>query len=186
MSKGKTAEYAGHGISDDGSWDPGCTYKKKGKTYTEAALVLDITKSFVAYSKGSGISVISDIPKNNINMNNQIIMSNKAGCKVHIAIHCDWEKAESGTLPLFVSDEGRKLAVCLNKSVMAGMGMRTRGVCKRTDLKELNATNAVAVIFECGSIKADLKKMQNADAYGKYLAKGLCNYYGIKFTGKKK
>ena len=188
MSKKKTAEFAGHGKSTDGSWDPGCTYRPKHskKTITEAELVLAIDKYFVGYSKGSKIDVISDTNGNKINMVKQVVLSNKEGCRVHVALHCDFEGAPTGTIPLYASVEGRKLAACLNKAVMKDMSMKTRGLCHRTDLYELNATNAVTVIFECGSIKKDLRKMKDAKHYGKALAKGLCKYYGIKFTGKYK
>ena len=174
--------YAGHGVSTNGLFDPGCVYKKKGKTYTEADLVLAITKYMVHYAKRSGINVTTDATTGNkINMIRQIQLSNAKGCDVHIAIHCDWKEAGSGTRPLYLSPEGRKLAVCLNKAVIKDMNMKTFGVDRRTDLAELNETNAVACIFECGSIKADLKKMQQAKKYGKALAKGLCNYLGVKF-----
>ena len=157
------------------------------KTYTEADLVEQITKYFVAYSRGNGLTVITDAPANKINMIKQVALSNKDGCTVHIAIHCDYSGAPSGTLPLYKSEAGRRLAVALNKRVMKDMSMRTRGVCHRTDLFELNSTNAVAVIYECGSIKADLRKMLDAKHYGRALAKGLCtDYYGMKFKGKMK
>ena len=184
--KPKSAEFGGHGISTDGKWDPGCTYKKGGKTYTEAELVGKITKYFVAYSKGSNLSVITDMPKNNINMIKQVELSNKEGCRVHVAIHCDYKDAPTGTAPLYASTKGRKLAACLNKAVMKDMSIKTRGLTHRTDLYELNATNATAVIYECGSISKDLRTMQQAKRYGKALAKGTCDYYGVKFTGKMK
>ena len=41
------AVQCGHGVSLDGSWDSGCAYKSGGKQYTEAALMLPITKAAV-------------------------------------------------------------------------------------------------------------------------------------------
>ena len=182
MSKRKVAVYIGHGTSTSGGWDAGCVYGK----YTEAGLMKPIVGACVAYLKGSGLQVITDYPANNINMVRQVQQSNQAHVEVHVAFHCDYSKAPSGTLPLYVSGNGRKLAEKMNKYVMKKTGMKTRGVGHRSDLYELNATTAPAVIFECGSIKADLKTMKNkADAYGKGAAQGICKYLGITFTGKK-
>ena len=61
------------------------------------------------------------------------------------------------------------------------MGMKSRGVIKRTDLWELNGTDMVACILETGAIKADLSNLKNkSDAYGKAIAKGICDYLGIQ------
>jgi N-acetylmuramoyl-L-alanine amidase len=182
MSKKVVGLYIGHGDSTDGSKDSGCTYKG----YTEAELMKPITGACVAYLKGSGVKVITDYPGNKINMVKQVAKSNAKGVDIHVAFHCDYDKSPSGTLPLYTSVNGKKLATLMNKYVMKYVGIKTRGVGKRTDLYELNATNMPAVIFECGSIKKDLKKMQKkADAYGKGAAQGICKYLGIPFTGKK-
>lgn len=173
----------GHGRSTSGGWDAGCVYKK----YTEAELMKPIVGACVAYLRGSGVEVITDYPDNRINMIKQVVISNGRAARVHVAFHCDYSKAPSGTLPLYSSSKGRKLAVLMNKHVIEEVGIKTRGVAKRTDLYELNKTDMPAVIFECGSIKADLKKMRKkADEYGKGAAKGICEYIGVKFTGKKK
>ena len=54
----KVAVFAGHGTSQNGSWDSGCVYGK----YTEAALVAKIAASCVHYLKTSGVEVITDAP----------------------------------------------------------------------------------------------------------------------------
>ena len=182
MSKKVVAVFIGHGNSTNGAWDSGCTYKG----YTEAGLMKPITGACVAYLRGSGVKVVTDYPGNKINMIEQVSKSNKKDVACHVAFHCDWSKAPSGTLPLYTSAKGRKLATLMNKYVMKYVGIKTLGVAKRTDLYELNQTDAPAVIFECGSIKKDLKKMRKKyDAYGKGAAKGICKYLGVKFTGKK-
>jgi N-acetylmuramoyl-L-alanine amidase len=183
MSKFYPSLNAGHGKSTDGSWDSGCVYGK----YTEANLMLPITKYMVSYLRGSGVKILTDADNGNKrNMIADVTLANKEGCNIYVSIHCDYSQAPKGTMPLYVSESGRKLAVALNKAVMKDMDMKTRGVCKRTDLYELNASNGVACIFETGSIKADLKKLKKSKAYGKALAKGLCKYMGVKFTGKMK
>lgn len=175
----------GHGRSTDGSWDPGCTYKKNGRTYTEAELMLSITKRMVKYLRGSGLTIKTDADKNNnINMIKSVEAANKAKVDTYVSLHCDWSKAGSGTMPLYYSAKGKKLAADLDKSVRGYMGLKCRGITKRTDLHELTATDAVACIYETGGIKADLKTLQRADDYGWALARGLCDYKGVTFKFK--
>lgn len=175
----KIAVQCGHGVSTDGSWDSGCVYGK----YTEAALMLKITKAAVKYLRASGITVISDADKdNNKNMIADVQWANKEGVSAYISIHCDYSKAPKGVMPLYVSSSGKKLATALNKSIKSEMGMKSRGVQKRTDLWELNGTDMTACILETGAIKADLAILRDKpDQYGKAIAKGICSYLGVKF-----
>lgn len=183
----KVGVYCGHGISTDGSWDSGCVYTKNGKTYTEADLMKPITTACVQYLRGSGVKVYEDIPKNDRNMVKQVEKSNKYNVALHVAFHCDYSKAPKGTIPLYYSSSGKKLAKAMNKYVCRYSGLTTRGICKRTDLYELKATNMPACILEVGSIKADLTIMRKKyDEIGKGAAQGICEYLGVKFTGKKK
>ena len=178
----KVAVFCGHGTSQDGSWDSGCTYKHKGKVYTEAALMKKVTESCVYYLRKSGVEVVTDVPSNGINMVKQVAKSNAEGVKIHVAFHCDYDKAPAGTLPLYASESGKKLAAAMNKRVLQYTSLKTRGLCKRTDLYELNATHATAVIFECGSIKADLVRLvRQYDAIGFGAARGICEYLGVDF-----
>ena len=176
--KYKVALQCGHGKSTDGTWDSGCTYAG----YTEASLMLPITKSAVKYLRSYGVTVISDSDKNNNkNMIADVRWANKEKCDIYVSIHCDYKKSPSGVMPLYVSSGGKKLATALNNAVKSGMGMKSRGVVRRTDLWELNGTDMVACILETGSIKADLSTLKNkADAYGKCIAKGICAYLGVK------
>lgn len=178
------AVMCGHGTSSDGSWDCGCSYTTGGKTYTEAALMLPITKAAVKYLRAQkGITVISDADSNNNkNMLADVSWANRVGADVYVSIHCDYYKAASGVYPLYVSTSGKKLATALNTQVKKVLGMKSRGVGKRTDLYELNGTDGVACILETGAIKADLSVLKNkSDAYGKAIAKGICNYLGITY-----
>lgn len=190
----------GHGVSLDGSWDPGTVYDidrdgKVEKSETEAALMLPIGKAAVKYLKWSGFTVYTDAygndgktssDDNNMNMVKCIQRANKLKVDAYISLHCDWYKAQSGTLPLYhpSSKQGKALANAINKAVMADMNMKTRGLSARKDLGELNDTNMIACIFETGSIKNDAKKLKDADDYGKAIARGICNYYGVKLVTK--
>jgi N-acetylmuramoyl-L-alanine amidase len=144
--------------------------------------MLPITKAAVKYLRASGVTVISDADtNNNKNMIADVRWANKEGVSIYVSLHGDWYKAPTGTMPLYVSAKGKALATAINKAVMSGMSMKTRGVTKRTDLYELNYTDAPACIFETGSIKADIKKLKESDKYGKCIAQGICNYLGIAF-----
>ena len=174
----KIALMCGHGKSTDGSWDCGTSYGGNN----EAALMLPITKAAVKYLRASGVTVISDADtNNNKNMIADVSWANKEKVSIYVSIHCDWYKAPTGTMPLYVSTKGKALATAINKAVMSGMSMKTRGVTKRTDLYELNYTDAPACIFETGSIKADISKLKESDKYGKCIAQGICNYLGVTF-----
>ena len=175
----------GHGVSIDGSWDSGCVYNK----YTEAALMLKITRAAVKYLRAAGVKVISDADHgNNKNMIEDVRWANRVGCDLYVSIHCDYSGAPKGVMPLYVSGSGKKLGKCLEKSIKADMKMKSRGVQKRTDLWELNGTDMTACILETGSIKGDLATLRDKpDAYGKAIAKGICSYLGVTFrAGKKK
>lgn len=178
----KVGIYVGHGTSTDGTFDTGTTYGG----HTEADYMLPIVQSAVKYLEISGVTVYTDAnKKNNINMIKQVELSNSKGVDVHVAVHCDYFKAPTGTMPLYLSAEGKKLADDMNKYVMTDMKMVTRGVTKRADLYELNASNAVACIFECGSIDDDYSKFLDYDKYGKAIAKGICAYLGVTFKASK-
>lgn len=175
----KIAVMCGHGTQTNGKWDCGTTYAG----YSEAALMLPITKAAVKYLRASGITVISDADtNNNKNMIRDVAWANKEKVQLYCSIHCDYSKAPSGVMPLYVSANGKKLATALNNAIKNGMPMKSRGVVKRTDLYELNATDAPACILETGSIKADLKILRDQpDKYGKLIAQGICNYLGVAF-----
>lgn len=173
----KIALMCGHGRSTDGTWDSGTAYAGK----TEAALMLPITKAAVKYLRSYGVEVISDADTNNDkNMIADVRWANKEKVVLYVSVHCDYYKAPSGVMPLYVSAKGKVLATALNDAIKNGLPIRSRGVVKRSDLYELNQTDAVACILETGSIKADINKLKESDKYGKCIAQGICNYLGIK------
>lgn len=168
----------GHGKSLDGTWDSGCVYGK----YTEADLMLKITKVAVKYLRLAGVKVLTDADNgNNRNMKSSVAWANSKGCKLYMSLHCDYKLATAGVAPLFKSATGKKMATTIGRKAATLMGMKWKGAFKRTDLYELNATNMPAVIFEAGAIKADLKYLKQYAKYGKALAKAICKYIGVKF-----
>lgn len=178
MSK-TIAVHCGHGVSLDGSWDSGCVYKG----HSEAKLMLAITKAAVKYLRASGVKVQSDADHgNNKNMIADVRQANNSGVAMYLSIHCDYSGAPRGVMPLYVSGSGKKLAKCLEKTIKKDMGMKSRGVQKRTDLWELNGTDMTACILETGSIKGDLATLRDhPNKYGKAIAKGICAYLGVAF-----
>ena len=172
-NKDVVALMCGHGKSLDGNWDPGCVYKD----YTEAALMLPITKAAAKYLRSKGVKVLTDADKNNNrNMTSCVAWANKQKADLYISVHCDYKKAPNGVAPLYVSKAGKKMGKSIGKTVAAKMGMTYKGVSKRYDLYELNATNMPAIILETGAIKADLKYLKDADKYGAALATAIINY----------
>ena len=179
MSEKSIGVYCGHGTQTNGVWDAGCTWNG----YNEANLCMKVTKSCVKWLENSGVKVITDAPKNQINMVMQTDKSNSNKVTCHVAFHCDYDKAPAGTIPLYKSEKGRKLAKWMNYYVVKDVGMKTRGLCKRNDLYELNCTDMPAVIFELGAIKADIKYLRDKhEALGKACAHGICKYLGVKFN----
>lgn len=174
----------GHGTMTNGVWDPGCTYKGK----SEAALMLPITKAAVKYLRGSDVKVQTDaFSGNSRNMIADVQLANRAGADIYVSVHCDYYPAPAGILPLYLSGSGKKMAKKMAKWVKKYTGCKSRGLAKRPDLYELKDSDGVACIFECGSIRADLKNFEKkADEYGRGIAHGICSYLGVPFTGKKK
>lgn len=173
----------GHGISLDGSWDPGTVYGN----YTEARLMLAITKVAVKYLRQSGVKVLTDADKNNNrNMTSCVAWANKQGAKYYMSVHCDWYKASKGIYPQYYSTAGKKMSDAIGKATAKTLGMYYKGALKRPDLYEVTATDMVAVLFETGSIKADLSYLTNPDKYGKALAKAICAFIGVSFVEAKK
>ena len=169
----------GHGTQLNGVWDSGCAYK----TYTEAELMLPIVKVAAKLLRKSGVRVITDADKNNNrNMKARVAWANKVGAKLYMSVHCDYKYATKGVAPLYKTESGKAMAVTVGKKVAKQMDMKWKGVFRRTDLYELNATNMPAVIFETGAIKADLKYLKNYKKYGRALAKSICAYLEVKYV----
>lgn len=168
----------GHGKSTDGSWDPGCAYAG----YTEAGLMLPITKAAVKYLRGCGIKVLSDADTgNDKNIIADVRWANAQDVELYVSVHCDYSKAPKGVMPLYVSTKGKKLATALNSAIKSGVGINSRGVIKRLDLWELNGTEMPAVVLETSAVHDKILR-EKPDAYGKAIAKGVCAYLGVKFV----
>lgn len=168
----------GHGTGIDGRWDPGCLWNG----YQEAKIMPAICRYTAAYLKNKGVYVYTDAyTGNNRNLKWTLNQLKTLDVSVFLNVHCDYQYAPSGTLGLYRTAKQKRLADCLNKGVSKYVKIRNRGLQYRTDLATLNETpNCVACLYETGGIKADntLLRTQYV-AYGKGLAKGVCDYLGI-------
>lgn len=170
----------GHGIQTDGTPDCGCTYGN----YTEADLMGPITQAFVARVRALGLSCDSDADTgNDRNITFCVRDANNAEASVYVSMHCDYDKAPSGTYPIVYPDsaEGIRLAQCLDNAVRARINIGTRGILQRADY-EVSKTNMPACIFETGSISADLAILRDQGlAYGDAAGYGIADYFGIAY-----
>lgn len=170
----------GHGVSTNGAWDSGTTYGD----YKEADLMFEIARYALPVLR-KYMTVHSDFDTgNDRNVTYCVRDANNLGVDLYVSLHCDWEKAGSGTLPIiyYGASGGRRVAECINASVNLRLGLGTRGILERDDW-EVADTNMTACIFETGSIKADLNTLLNAQAYGQAVAFGILDYFGIAYTG---
>ena len=168
---GKIYLAVGHGISSNGSWYCGCV----DGNYTEADLMLAIGKEAVAKLRNMGFTVMSDADTDNDkNIAACVAEANNWGADVYVSLHCDYNLAPSGTLPIVYpgSTAGIRLANCLIASAKARLGLGTRGIIQRDDW-EVSDTEAVACIFETGGIRPDIALLTNAAAFGEVVAQGI-------------
>ena len=171
----------GHGINRKGKWDPGC----KWNGWQEAKLMIPICKSATKYLRERGVFVYTDaFSGNNLNLKKTIIKVKKLDVSVFLNVHCDYQRAPKGTLPLYRYGDQKELAKCLNKGVHKYVKIRDRGLKKRKDLRSLNEVrgSCVSCLYETGNIKKDNKLLRKkSDAFGKGLAKGVCDYLGVEW-----
>jgi len=172
--QGKVYIAPGHGTQTNGVWDSGCVDGE----YTEAELMLNVARVAVEMLRKWGVIVVSEADSgNDKNMVYSVDSANEAGVDVYVSLHCDYNLAPSGTLPIIYpgSEEGARLANCINSSVMALMGLGSRGVMQRDDY-EVSYTDMPACIFELGSISRDILKLVDSRSFGIAIAQGIYDY----------
>lgn len=109
-----------------------------------------------------------------------------------------WDDKTGGT-EIYYHDgsvEGKKLATAVNKQLIQGTDLKDRGVKSdhelyKNGLHELRETKMTAILLECGFMNnhVEANLMRNI-AYQNECAiegiKGICDYFGFKYTIKKK
>ena len=161
----------GHGVQTDGVWDCGCT----DGDYTEADLMQNIAVVVARNLRDWGIEVTTEADTgNDKNMVYSVAAANEVGADLYISLHCDYNLAPSGTYPIVYpgSGDGINFATAVNNSVMAVMGIGTRGILQRDDY-EVSYTDMPACIFETGSICRDINKLLDVEKYGYAVAQGI-------------
>ena len=173
-----------HGIDENDKWDPGCSWNGTD----EAKLMLPITRSMVKYLEANGIVVYTDaFTENESNLFAMLDYLDTHDVSAFVNVHCDYEYADSGTLSLYNTEEQKKLGQCLSKGVHQVIDISDRGMEFRDDLETLcnKKVHCPSCLFETGSIKDDFTILsEQYDDYVKGLAKGLCDYLGVKFNDK--
>ena len=174
----------GHGIEDNGNWDPGASWSDGSTKYEEAAMMIPIAQAMASYLRKSGVEVYTDADDDNdMNLAYTLdFLDSHPEVDAFVNIHCDWEEAESGTMPLYRTDEQKMLAESLNEGVHEYIDIPDRGVSYRDDLDTLTSekVHCPAVLCETGAIRADNETLTTqCDDYGKGLAAGMCRYLGI-------
>ena len=115
--------------------------------------------------------------------------SNAWGADLHIPIHTNAfnGKVTGGTLVMLYSDKAENNKA--GKAILDAVKPLTPGsdytLRYRPELAELNATNAIAVYLEVEFHDTpDGAKwiINNVNAIGESIAKGVCSYYGVKYV----
>lgn len=113
---------------------------------------------------------------------------NKSKYDILISIHCNaFNSTANGHEVLYypTSDTGKKLAQCIQTSLVKTVGLRDRGLKPRNDLAVLKRTKTVAVIVETAFISnpSEAKLLrEKPDLFAKAIALGVKNYFGNQDT----
>lgn len=178
----------GHGTDMNGNWDTGCTWSDGTTEYQEAKVMIPVVQSMVKYLRKSGVEVVTDADdgKNASSLFAALDYMEVHQMDAFVNVHCDYDEAEPGTMPLYRTDEQKELGLALSKGVHEYIDIADRGPQYREDLDTLNSEKpkCPACLFECGNISDNNKILtEQYDEYGKGLAKGLCDYLGVDFAG---
>lgn len=118
-------------------------------------------------------------------------VANAAEADIFVSLHCNGHQQETanGTEVWFYtgSEDGEKLAKCLQEKLIARLGRRDRGVKHRKDLIVLNSTKMTAALVEIAFITNNDEKMLLTNAgYRSHIAQaifeGIQQYLGVDGT----
>lgn len=168
----------GHGISQDGSWDTGCTWNG----FTEAALAQEVVGGILEVLDANQKNYLTDYPENNQNIIRCVETANENNCSHYLSVHLDWDQAPSGIYPIYATSAGLMIAEHIRASMKLRIpGLNDRGNLCREDY-EVRASNMPAVIMEIGSIKADNELIRNnTRLFGHAIAYGLLDAAGESY-----
>lgn len=167
-----------HGVNVNKCLHPGCYEDKHTRPIAEAA---------AKYLKASGFHVTVADAKRAV-FGGRPLDANKLGVDLYIPIHTNAFGNKSVRRVEYMcyntNGEYEKLFNCM-KNVVKKSYDGPIVLKKRRDLYEINAPKAMTFYCELGfhTNQKDCDEfIHNADARGKELAQGICDYYGVKFN----
>ena len=145
-----------------------------------------IAKSCVEYLQKNGFDVLCTY---NDNMYTRVSESNKFNADIHIAIHTNATSKHNitgGTQILLYDLTGERFKIASNvfeRLAPFTIGSEAEKIYSKPDFYEINSANAITIYCECEF--HDTKEgaefiIKNAEKIGELIAKGICDYYGIK------
>lgn len=172
------ASISGHGISTDGTNDPGAVYGNR----VERDIVKVITEYENAFYRMCGVDYLTDLDHGNVNMVASVDLANEAGCDTYKSNHANSASGNpEGALAIVISEEGARMAENIRASVQLRLPIKWLGLIWRDDY-EVAYTDAPACIWECGFLQSDHDSdlmINHAKAYGEAIAMGRMDYYGL-------
>lgn len=169
-----------HGIGANKCYHKNCWEDKHTRPIAEAC---------EKYLKLNGVEVKVAKPKTSMEV--RCNESNAFGADIHMPIHTNAfsDKSVRRLMFMCIKTDGKykELFDCMKKAMEKSYKGEVR-LAKRTDLYEINVPKALSFYCELGfhTNKYDCDNfIHNADERGKELAKGICDYFNIKFKEKK-
>ena len=170
------------GHAPDGNPDPGaCGYGLR-----ECDVAKNITDLVAGYLAAAGVEVVGSLQSDSLH--EVVSASNCADADVFISIHCNaCNGMAQGTETWYYygSDDGEKLAQCIQNQIVDALGTVDRGTKGAkpgvNGLYVLSNTDAVAVLVELAFIDhagdAELLRSQQ-DEFARAIARGVTDYEG--------
>lgn len=174
MAKAKVYLAVGHGLRDDGIFDPGAV----GGGWSEQTAGDPIVATAASELRRWGFNVMHEAHRNDPNFRGTVRAANAWGADVLVSVHHDWTGAPPGAFGHWVSPAGKQVADAVYDAVQAaGFPMRPRWHKYRTDLYVLNRSDMPAMLWECGRI-GDLNTKPVQEKMGRAIAEGIASHFG--------
>lgn len=181
MAKKVYLSPSNHGKNQNKCLKSGCYEDKHTRPMAEAC---------AKYLKASGIQVKIAAESTGVLNGARTKEANNWGADLYVPIHTNAAGASARYLLfMFYADNAtyRKIFNCVAPKLEAIYPNKTKAhYSVRTDLYEVRNPKAKTLYCEMGfhTNKTDCDKfIHNADAIGKALAEGICDYFGVKFKG---
>ncbi|HEV8220322.1 MAG TPA: N-acetylmuramoyl-L-alanine amidase [Streptosporangiaceae bacterium] len=168
----------GHGVEDNGVFDPGAIGTDGRMEHMEAFQVCTFA---LAAMRRSGLTVISETAQgasHDPDFMGSARRANELNPRVAIEVHFDSHNGVPGYSGLFVSDQGKQLAARIGAAFEARNLPRASDV-ERPNLHFLNATSMPALIPEINRVHDFPVEVNRAQ--GEALAEGVCAFLGQPF-----